>query len=111
MDDAEVRRTATRDRDVWRLIDNLADEYKAPDTAAIGERVPPSRRKARHRALIRAWMVIARLSRGMDPDVVRRRLRPCAECQTEFSATRSDARYCSSTCRVKAYRSRQCKQL
>ena len=57
MDDAEVRRTATRDRDVWRLIDKLADEYKAPDTAAIGERVPPSRRKARHRALIRAWMV------------------------------------------------------
>ena len=100
------------DAQVWRLIARLAAEHKTLDTAAIAARVPPSRRKARDRALIRAWMVIGRLRHGLDPDLgsLRRGMRICVGCGKGFHATRSDARYCSSTCRVQAYRSRQLAQ-
>jgi hypothetical protein len=42
-----------------------------------------------------------------DLEELSRRPRPCAECGTNLKEYRSDARYCSPSCRQRAYRKRR----
>jgi hypothetical protein len=44
------------------------------------------------------------------PDIPSQNVASCVECGKDFDAARSDARFCSSACRQKAYRARKTRQ-
>ena len=44
------------------------------------------------------------------PDISSQNIASCVECGKNFDAARSDARFCSSACRQKAYRARKTRQ-
>jgi hypothetical protein len=63
----------------------------------------------RHRLFCRSWCEWSYYNKRRSEirELIRTAGRTCAECQAPFEPPRSDARYCSSACRQRAYRRRQ----
>jgi hypothetical protein len=106
------------DEKLWRLVAHLAKEAEpvARERArTAAQSVPLARLAERRRQIRRASALAGWLSSYLDGEARRaaRRKGPraphalaCQWCSRPFAAKRSDARFCSGSCRVAAHRER-----
>ncbi|MCH7805085.1 MAG: AAA family ATPase [Acidobacteria bacterium] len=80
--------------------------------ARLKEGLDSVSRRRRHRTPVAAQPVEASIVKPTPspPDIWSQNMASCVECGKNFDSARSDARFCSSACRQKAYRARKTRQ-
>jgi hypothetical protein len=92
----------------WQLMRDVKKSWSKPEwVPVISSEGDSTAREAANRSVTEAISVILPNNNVTD----NLRILHCEVCGEEFTAKRSDARFCSSGCRVKSHRGMRCTQL